>query len=124
MPFADCVYFSYFAQAGFRTNLLTLDRTVEFFVPNVYGLLLAKGGKPLNSIEKQPFKEKHFPVSELAKLWNISPDVVRRLFSNEPGVVVIYRPHPDKRPYRSLRIPERVAIRVYEKMSLSELVIK
>src|SRR5258707_15043726 len=114
MPFADCVYCSYFAQTGYRPNLLTLDRTVEFFVPTVYGLLLVKGGQTLNSIEKQPFKEKHFPVSELAKLWNISPDVVRRLFANESGVVVIYRQHPDKRPYRSLRIPESVAIRVYQ----------
>jgi hypothetical protein len=68
---------------------------------------------------RDAFCEKHYTPSELAKLWNVSPDVIRRLFMDEPGVVVLYNPHPDRRPYRSLRIPESVAIRVYQKMSLS-----
>jgi hypothetical protein len=64
--------------------------------------------------------EKHFTVSELAKLWNVSPDLIRRLFMDEPDVIVISSPHPDKRAYRSLRISESVAIRKYQKMSLSQ----
>jgi hypothetical protein len=71
-----------------------------------------------------PFCEKHYTSSELAKFWNVSPDVIRRLFVEEPGVLTIYTPHPDKRPYRSLRIPESVANRKYKEMSLSGRVIK
>jgi len=32
------------------------------------------------------FTEQHYAVSQIAELWNLSHDVVRRLFEREPGV--------------------------------------
>jgi transcriptional regulator GlxA family with amidase domain len=60
--------------------------------------------------------ERHYSVEELAELWNMSPDFVRRLFANEPGVVVFHRQRPGRRAYRTLRIPETVAVRVRERL--------
>jgi hypothetical protein len=47
----------------------------------------------------------------------LSTDSVRRLFENEPGVLVIERPSKNTRRYRTLRIPESVALRVHRRNS-------
>ena len=60
--------------------------------------------------------ERHYSVEELAELWNMSTDFVRRLFANEPGVVVFHRRRPGRRVYRTLRIPGTVAARVREQL--------
>ena len=60
--------------------------------------------------------ERHLSVDELAELWAMSEDFVRRLFLHEPGVVVFYRQRPGRRVYRTLRIPESVALRVHRRM--------
>jgi hypothetical protein len=66
-----------------------------------------------------PAFERHFTVKELASLWNLSEDTVRRCFQRERGVVeVTGRKKMSKRRYATLRIPESVAIRVHAKMSL------
>jgi len=85
--------------------------------PNV---AVKQSGDLISETASDLLSEKHYTCSELANLWNVSPDLIRRLFANELGVIVIYKPHPDRRPYRSLRVPESVAIRVYQKMSLSQ----
>jgi hypothetical protein len=57
--------------------------------------------------------ERHFSVAEIATAWDLSEDVVRRLFSNEPGVLVIGRRlKSTKRRYTTLRIPQSVLDRV------------
>jgi hypothetical protein len=62
------------------------------------------------------FNEQHFKPDELAKYWGVDGDTIRRLFRSEPGVLVIQRPEKmHKRGYASMRIPESVAKRVYEK---------
>ena len=33
--------------------------------------------------------ERHYSVAELAGLWNLGADAVRRLFEDEPGVLVL-----------------------------------
>ena len=33
--------------------------------------------------------ERHYAVTEIAEMWNLSPDKVRELFENEPGVLVL-----------------------------------
>ena len=60
--------------------------------------------------------ERHLSTEELAKLWGMSEDFVRRLFLKEPGVVVFYNQRPGKRVYRTLRIPASVALRVHRRM--------
>jgi hypothetical protein len=63
--------------------------------------------------------ERHFSVSEISEIWNLSKDTVRRMFQNEPGVLVL-RGHPSgrKRRYAVLRIPQSVLERVHSRCSL------
>ncbi len=61
--------------------------------------------------------ERHYSVSELSKLWFFSENTIRRLFSREPGVIKIARQATRvKRGYTSLRIPERIAQRVHQRL--------
>jgi hypothetical protein len=61
--------------------------------------------------------ERHYSVGEVVQLWALSEKTVRRVFANEPGVLVIYTaPSRRKRPYRTLRIPESVLHRVHAKL--------
>lgn len=60
--------------------------------------------------------ERHYSIEELSELWKMSDDFVRRLFLREPGVVIFYNQRPGRRVYRTLRIPESVAMRVYRRM--------
>ncbi len=61
-------------------------------------------------------REQHFQPKDLAKLWGFSVYTIRKWFKTEPGVLIEDRPEQmDKRSYRSMRIPESVAARVYER---------
>jgi|SRR5450432_347126 hypothetical protein len=61
--------------------------------------------------------EKHYSVKELADLWNLSDRTVRRMFSEEPGVVQWGTGERlTKRAYKTLRIPESVVRRVHGKL--------
>jgi hypothetical protein len=63
-------------------------------------------------------KEKHFKVPELAKMWNMDPKTVRRMFKGKVGVV--HRPNPatrNKRAYTTLWIPESMANAEYAKIT-------
>ena len=69
------------------------------------------------------FAEKHFSPKELAALWGLSTDAIRRLFGKESGVLLI----PSRNPRRALRanyntmlIPESVAKRVHAKYSFGK----
>jgi hypothetical protein len=59
-----------------------------------------------------------YSVKELACVWNVSAETVRRLFEEEDGVLVFETPrrNPRKRRYRNLRIPGRIALRVQTRM--------
>lgn len=51
-------------------------------------------------------------VRDVADRLKVNEETVRRLFLNEPGVVVICFPKRGRRVYRTLRIPEAVLRRV------------
>jgi hypothetical protein len=51
-------------------------------------------------------------VRDVAERLKVNEDTVRRLFEDEPGVIVICFPKRGRRAYRTLRIPERVFRRV------------
>jgi hypothetical protein len=53
-----------------------------------------------------------FTVTDVAERLKLNEETVRRIFMNEPGVIVIYRPRKGRRQYRTLRIPEHVFQRV------------
>lgn len=72
---------------------------------------------------KPTFAERHYSVQEVAEMWDLSPDAVRRIFSREPGVLVLEsQTAPGKRRYRVLRIPESVAERVHRRCSNADTV--
>jgi hypothetical protein len=73
---------------------------------------------PAKGQSKEHAKGTDYTVRELAKLWQFSPDKVRELFENEPGVLKIKNPRKKgKRAYTTLRIPEPVAERVRRRLS-------
>ncbi len=68
-------------------------------------------------LESSEVLEKHYTVLELSHLWGFSDRTIRRLFNTEPGVIRIDRPETTrKRRYTSIRIPKRVAQRVYQRL--------
>ena len=56
-------------------------------------------------------------VAEVAERLKVKHDTVRRLFMNEPGVIVICFPHKGRRLYRTLRIPVSVYARVVTRLT-------
>jgi hypothetical protein len=63
--------------------------------------------------------ERHFTPKELARLWCLDETTIRRMFQDEPGVLKIGKSNrrDGKRDYVSLRIPESVAVRVWQERS-------
>ena len=71
-----------------------------------------------SQIETSVHIERHYAVTEIAEMWNLSPDKVRELFENEPGVLVIGERSPrHTRRYVTLRIPQTVLERVHSRLS-------
>jgi hypothetical protein len=65
------------------------------------------------------FAQRHYSVAEIATLWSLSSDAVRKLFQDEPGVLVIGgQGSPHKRRYTTLRVPESVLQRVHRRMTI------
>ena len=64
--------------------------------------------------------ERHYSVDQLAKLWGMSDDFIRRLFIEERDVVVFFNTRAGRRTYRTLRIPASVAERVHCRMRKRE----
>jgi len=64
------------------------------------------------------FAERHYTVAEVAALWNLSPDSVRRIFEREAGILVLGETGltRHKRRYRTLRIPQAVLERVHRRL--------
>ena len=84
---------------------------------------MASVPKLVKSLEPEPevprFASRHYSVNEIAALWSLSDDAVRKIFENEPGVLTIgdTRSHLRKRRYTTLRIPEDVLARVHRRLS-------
>jgi hypothetical protein len=61
--------------------------------------------------------ERHYLVGEVANLWKFSPDTIRAIFRERPGVVKLgTAARRDKRGYVSLRIPESVLQQVHDEL--------
>lgn len=79
----------------------------------------AKTSKPRDSVLRSSLvKDKHWSVVEVAEQWGISTDLVRDIFKDEDGVLIVERPGTrTKRSYSTMRIPESVLERVYATLS-------
>ena len=59
-----------------------------------------------------------YSVKELAFLWNMSPESIRRLFVREPGTLIFRIQATGRRTYRNIRIPGKVALRIQNRMTV------
>jgi hypothetical protein len=63
--------------------------------------------------------ERHLTPKEIAAAWRVDPTTVRRVFENEPGVLVIApRASRGRRSYTTVRIPQAVYDRVVQRRAL------
>lgn len=66
----------------------------------------------------KPHVEIHYTPDQLAVVWGLDGNTVRRIFENEPGVLRIERPEKmHKRGYCTMRIPDSVAQRVHDRLT-------
>jgi hypothetical protein len=65
------------------------------------------------------FAVQHYIVAEIASLWKLSEDTVRRLFEKESDVLVIgnQKPRFGRRRRLTLRMPVFVVERVHRRLS-------
>jgi hypothetical protein len=78
-----------------------------------------KADPAMTSASQLSASERHYTVAEIAAMWNLTKDAVRRMFQNEPGVLVLGgRSKGRKRRYVVLRIPQSVLERVHARCSL------
>jgi transcriptional regulator GlxA family with amidase domain len=61
--------------------------------------------------------ERHYSAEEIGRLWRLSPRTVRRMFEQEPGILVFGNTGTMKRRrYLTIRIPESVLVRVHRRL--------
>jgi hypothetical protein len=66
--------------------------------------------------------ERHFTLTEIAELWNLSYGFVRDIFQEEPGVLKLGEQtrlssgRKYKRRYFTIRVPESVLLRVQQRL--------
>jgi hypothetical protein len=72
---------------------------------------------PVTGSVSDPFAKLYTPA-ELANLWQLSENSIRRLFQDEPGVFKMGDSNPrGRRGYTTLRIPAVVVERVFRERS-------
>lgn len=61
--------------------------------------------------------ERHYSLEQIGELWGLSTRTVRKMFENEPGIIVFGNAGSlKKRRYLTLRIPESVLLRVHRRL--------
>jgi hypothetical protein len=65
------------------------------------------------------YAERHYSVGEIAELWGLSTEMIRKIFDREPGVIALGNESRlrGRRRYVTLRIPESVLQRVHRRFS-------
>ena len=64
-----------------------------------------------------PAFERHYSIGEVGQLWGLSVRTVRKMFTNEPGVIKWgHEEGRFRRAYITLRIPESVLLRVHRRL--------
>lgn len=61
--------------------------------------------------------ERHYSLEQIGELWGLSTRTVRKMFENEPGIIVFGNTGSLKRRrYLTLRVPESVLLRVHRRL--------
>jgi hypothetical protein len=64
--------------------------------------------------------ERHWSPAQVAEIWGFGPETIRRIFQNEPGVVVMTKPaKKNRQQHRTIRIPQTVLERVHRRLQKS-----
>jgi hypothetical protein len=73
--------------------------------------------QPPVDIQESVAAERHWSPAEVAEKWGLGPATIRRLFQDEPGVVVISKPaKKNRQQHRTIRIPQSVLDRVHRRL--------
>jgi len=97
-------------------KVLGVEPDVLSEVPQSASVERSLGPRQEDSL-RDPGLERHYSILELAKLWNLSPKTIRRIFATEPGVLRWGQAETASRQsYVSLRIPESVVSRVHRRL--------
>jgi hypothetical protein len=73
----------------------------------------------ISSVGEQVSQERLCTIREISRAWQLSEDAVRRLFRNEPGVLVFKNATKfGKRRYTTVRIPVLVVERVRQRYEI------
>ena len=91
-------------------------RNEEIAVMRTANKLLLRGPDRVSHTpgHQEPCIEKHYSVCDLAAMWSLSENTIRRMFENEPGVLKWGTTESRyKRRYTTLRVPETVVLRVH-----------
>jgi hypothetical protein len=59
--------------------------------------------------------EKHYRVSELAALWHLGRETIRKMVCHEPGVIKVRLGR--KRSHTTYSVPESVATRIHARLT-------
>jgi len=65
-------------------------------------------------VEPQLAFEKHYRISDLARMWSLGRETVRRLVKDEPGVVKISMGR--KKSHTLYSVPESAAHRIHTRL--------
>jgi hypothetical protein len=76
--------------------------------------VIAMSDQAASGCVTHPALERHYSVQEIAKMWALSFNTIKRLFQDEPGVLAFGSPETRYGRQRiTLRVPESVMLRVY-----------
>jgi hypothetical protein len=67
------------------------------------------------AIEAGRFSEKHFRIGELAEIWGLGRETIRKLVKDEPGVILIRQGR--KKAHTTYSVPESVARRIHTRLT-------
>jgi hypothetical protein len=66
-------------------------------------------------LNDQAFIQKHYRIADLAEIWGIGRETVRKIVKDEPGVIQIRQGR--KKAHTTYSVPESVARRIHSRMS-------
>jgi hypothetical protein len=65
--------------------------------------------------DNRKFVEKHYRIAELAELWGLGRETIRKMLIDEPGVVKIRLGR--KKAHTTYSVPDSVARRIHSRLS-------
>lgn len=66
-------------------------------------------------LDNRKFVEKHYRIAELAELWGLGRETIRKMLIDEPGVVKIRLGR--KKAHTTYTVPDSVARRIHSRLS-------